>query len=135
MRKSIVLNVLFFSVIFHWNYAQAQQYTISGYVTDTLTGETLIGANIFLAANPNTGTVSNTYGFYSITLPAGEHGISFSYLGFQKKNITVSLQQNVTLNVQLSEGIEMKEVIVEAKTEEEDDNVGSTSMGRVTLPV
>ena len=128
--------MLCISVILSSNFATGQDNaTISGYIKDTLSGETLIGANVYLAANNNTGTVSNTYGFYSITLPTGLHTLVFSYVGFQQKAIAVNLQANMTINVNLSEGIAMKEVVVEAKAEAEDDNVESTSMGRVNLPV
>jgi hypothetical protein len=110
-------------------------HTVSGFIKDDQSGETLIGANVFLEDDPNKGTVSNTYGFYSLTLPAGQHLISFSYLGYQKQTIRVDLLSNIELNVHMTEGVEMKEVIVEAKSEEEDENVQSTAMGRVTLPV
>ena len=49
----------------------AQHYTISGYVTDAAAEETMIGATLYDHAHGN-GTVTNTYGFYSLTLPAGE---------------------------------------------------------------
>jgi hypothetical protein len=111
------------------------QYTLSGFVRDARSGETLIGANIFLAADPSRGTVSNTYGFYSITLPEGDYRVNFSYLGYQSQSIDVELMENTTVNVDLVSGIEMQEVVVEAKGEEEDENVESTSMGRVQIPV
>jgi hypothetical protein len=112
-----------------------EDFTISGYIRDNESGETLIGANIYQQDNPVNGTTSNTYGFYSITLPEGDYRITFSYLGYQSKIETVSLRSNVSLNVNLSAGVEMKEVVVTAKAEEEDENVESTSMGRVNLPV
>lgn len=114
--------------------AQAK-YTVNGYIKDASSGETLIGANIFLENDPAVGTVSNTYGFYSITLPAGKYRLIFSYLGYQLTVREVDLLQNIDLNVDLSPGIEMQEIVIEAKSEEEDDNVESTSMGRVNLPV
>lgn len=110
-------------------------YTISGYVKDAASGETLIGANVFLENNPSQGTTTNTYGFYSITLPEGDFDLIFSYLGYQSKRLPVILSSDMTINADLSVGVEMKEVVVEARGEEEDDNVESTSMGRVTLPV
>ncbi|MDQ3018093.1 MAG: carboxypeptidase-like regulatory domain-containing protein, partial [Bacteroidota bacterium] len=114
--------------------AQAR-YTVNGYIKDGSSGETLIGANIFLENEPTIGTVSNTYGFYSITIPEGNYRLIFSYLGFQNHVETINLTQNLDVNVNLSPGIAMEEVVVEAKSEEEDDNVESTSMGRVNLPI
>ena len=45
------------------------RHTISGYVKDDQSGETLIGANVYLENDAKTGTVTNTYGFFSMTLP------------------------------------------------------------------
>lgn len=111
------------------------RFTISGYVKDRESGETLIGTNIFLENDQSTGTVTNTYGFYSITLDSGKYNLIFSYLGFQDQVIAVELTEDRNLNVDMVSGIEMKEVVVEAKENEEDENVLSTSMGRVTLPI
>lgn len=58
------------------------QYTLSGYIRDTETGETLLYASI-QDQELGTGTTTNLYGFYSLTLPAGTRRVSFSYLGYQ----------------------------------------------------
>jgi hypothetical protein len=125
---------LFWLISFPFLYAQSN-HTISGYIKDAASGETLIGANVFLESDPSNGTVTNTYGFYSITLPDGNHRIVFSYLGYQPHIQAVSLSANLALNIDMEPGVAMKEVVVEAQAEEEDDNVESTSMGRVNLPV
>jgi hypothetical protein len=114
--------------------AQAK-FTISGYVKDLQTGETLIGANIYLENDATTGTVTDTYGFFSITLPEGPHSLVFSYLGYQSHIENVNLKSNLNLNIGMGQGIAMEEVVVSASGEEEDENVQSTSMGRVTLPI
>ena len=64
--------------------------TISGYVTDSENGELLIGVTI-IDVNRKTGSSTNAYGFYSITVPAGDYELQYSYLGYQsvfKKGIT-----------------------------------------------
>ncbi len=109
-------------------------HTLSGYIKDKESGETLIGANIHLEDDPANGTVTNTYGFYSITLPEGKHRFVFSYLGYQSFTKEISLDTNTTLNIDLISGIEMREVVVSATEDQEDENVQSTSMGRVNLP-
>lgn len=110
-------------------------FTLNGYVKDKFSGETLIGANVYLQSDPANGTVTNTYGFYSITLPAGIQNVVFSYVGYQPFIEEINLTENQSLNIDLTSGLEMEEVIVTAKEDEEDDNVESTSMGRVNLPV
>ena len=56
--------------------------TISGYVTDSKNGELLAGVTIF-DINHKTGTSTNAYGFYSITIPAGDYELQYSYIGYQ----------------------------------------------------
>ncbi len=111
----------------------AQKFTLSGYVEDANTGETLIGVNVFDQNNTIQGTTTNVYGFYSLTLPQGEYEIKFSYLGFQDVVKKIDLNKNITLNFSMSSGVTMEEVVVLG--EEKDKNVNSTEMGTVALPV
>jgi hypothetical protein len=110
----------------------AQNFTVSGYVKDAKTGETLIGASIYNKDNVTQGTVSNTYGFYSLTLPKNKYNIKVSYIGYGERVLTIDLKENQKLNVELSDdGVMMQEVVVTAK--EEDKNVQSTEMGTVDI--
>lgn len=113
---------------------QAQtKYTISGYVRDSLSGETLIGVNIYVKDAPSQGTVSNEYGFYSITLSQSPATLIYSYIGFEKKSITIIGGIDQRINANLIEGVMIKEVVISAK--QEDRNVNSTEMSTITLPV
>ncbi len=131
MRSIFILLLSFF---FFEALAQ-KEYTVNGYVKDRRSGETLIGANVFLEQNPSIGTVTNTYGFYSITIPEGKHRIVFSYLGYQAITEEVTLVANTNLTINLSQGVEMQEIVISEKAQEEDDHIESTAMGRVTLPI
>lgn len=111
------------------------RFTVSGYVKDAGTGETIIGANVYLESDASRGTTTNTYGFYSITLPTGQYRLVYSYLGYTSHVETLSLVANQTVNVELSQGLQMDEIVVAATEEEEDENVQSTSMGKVSLPI
>lgn len=107
-------------------------YTLSGYVKEKASGESLIGANIYNKDKPIQGTLSNAYGFYSLTLEAGQYSIVYSYLGFEDQVVNVDLTQNRVVNIELSEGgVELEEVVV--KSEKEDKNIQSTDMGTVKL--
>lgn len=110
-----------------------EKFTLSGYIQDASTGETLIGANIYNKANPGQGTSSNIYGFFSLSLPAGEYTFVFSYLGFTDQEKVIDLRENQRLTINMSEGVTMEEVVVTA--EEADKNVAGTQMGTVELPV
>lgn len=89
-------------------------FTISGYVMDAESKETLIGATIYVPTIQK-GTTSNEYGFYSLTLPEGQYEISFSYLGFQSLIKQVSLNQNLEISpTLLPQGNQLEAVIVTA---------------------
>ncbi|MCW9037391.1 TonB-dependent receptor [Altibacter sp.] len=93
------------------------RYTLSGTVSEADTGETLIGVNVIIP-DLQTGTVTNQYGFYSITLPAGDYEIYYSNLGFATRNATVTLQQNVQLDIVLEvDTEELNEVVLKADIE------------------
>lgn len=91
---------------------QAQEkFTLSGKVTDVLSNETLIGVNIIIP-ELQTGSVTNEYGFYSITLPEGSYTIQISYLGFKTISETITLTNNLTKNYQLEEAAESLDEVI-----------------------
>ncbi len=110
-----------------------QSFTVSGYIKDKDSGETLIGANVYNVDRASQGTTSNVYGFYSLSLPAGQYKLNFSYLGYTSEEREILLDQNIRLNIDLIEGVTIEEVIVTA--EEKDENVSGTDMGTIDLPV
>lgn len=92
----------------------AQQYTVSGTVTDAETGETLIGTNI-LVKGTSLGTVTNLDGFYSLVLEKGEYILQVSYVGYhqQEQKITIS-QSDLKINFDLTAKMEIDEVLIVA---------------------
>ncbi|MCU0422216.1 MAG: TonB-dependent receptor [Bacteroidia bacterium] len=115
--------------------AQNTKHSISGYVKDAATGEELIGVTI-LVKELNTGTSSNVYGFYSLSLPDGAYNLTFSYVGFSVKTIPVNLKGgNITLNVELTEDKRtLKEAVI--TTDKADaTNVESTKMSVVKMDI
>lgn len=110
-----------------------QRYTISGYVKDEKNGETLIGISI---GKPGTsvGTVSNEYGFYSLTLPAGKHEIQFSYIGYQAQTFTIDLTANQRLDVKLGQADrQLNEVVISGKAQEKNINTLNTSLNKLDI--
>ncbi|HKK79668.1 MAG TPA: carboxypeptidase-like regulatory domain-containing protein, partial [Phaeodactylibacter sp.] len=109
-----------------------QNYTVSGYVRDAATGETLLGASVIVEGASNLGTTTNNYGFYSLQLPVGEQELVFSYLGYDTRRVSLNVQSAQRLNVELEEAsLKLKEVVVKARPD--DANVESTEMGTVGL--
>ncbi|MBR63690.1 MAG: hypothetical protein CMC60_06625, partial [Flavobacteriaceae bacterium] len=86
--------------------------TLSGDVSDSFSKETLLGVTI-LIPELNTGTVTNSYGFYSISVPPGDYTISVEYLGYQTLQFPLSLIENTKQNILLTpEAEELDEVVL-----------------------
>lgn len=101
--------------------------TVSGYVKDADNGEGLIGVSVYVKET-GTGAVTNSYGFYAVTVPPGSYNLVISYVGYQKQTKTVVLtDQNVRFDTELKEeGKQLQEVVV--STKREDDNVKNIEM-------
>ena len=110
----------------------AQKRTISGYVMDSASKETLIGATVF-DKNSGKGCATNSYGFYTLTLDQGEVDLQVSYVGYALHNQTLVLKENLALNFALNTNTTLDEVVVEATRA----TVGARSpqMSVVELPV
>lgn len=85
--------------------------TISGYVTDLQSGESLVSSNIFLY-DKTSGTISNEYGFYSFTIPKGVQRIYYSYLGYNLGIKEISLISDTIINVALDPRIQLNEIVI-----------------------
>ena len=116
--------------------AQAQEAgqirTISGYVEDAESGERLPGATV---SDPdlNIGSVTNQYGFYSLTVRRDSFTLAFAYLGYETVEHTLTLSADTTLDVALapsSIGLEGIEVVARA-----DSLIDSPQMGRHDVAV
>jgi hypothetical protein len=111
----------------------AAYYTVSGHVTDAKTGEELIGASIYVK-ELGTGTVSNQYGFYSISLTEGNFTLGYSYVGYKTFEKTFTFQSNLNYDVELiPDASILDEVVVTA--EKKNSNVSSLETGTIKLPI
>ena len=123
----ILLNLVNISLLAQSN------YTISGYVQDNESGENLIGVSIY-DKNTFKGTVTNQYGFYSLTLEEGKYDIIYSFIGLESVTKKITLNENNRINISLeSNAILTDEVIVTG--EKLDKNVTSSNMSQVKLEV
>ena len=123
MSKNKVIFILFLLASAY--IASAQNLTLSGYVRDKATGETLIGASIYEKADPSVGTATNTYGFFSLTLPTDSVNLNVAYIGYQSEAYLFLLKANQTLNVGIKQSATLREVeIVAEKYERIEERVG-----------
>lgn len=131
MRK-----ITFFLFIFFISFAWAQQkYTLSGIVSDAATGEKLLGVN-YTIKNANTGTTTNEYGFYSITLPEGKYEVVIEYLGYQTIYETIHLTKNIRKEYKLQlEAIELTGVEVSANSVIQKTEIRKPEMSVASIPI
>ena len=126
MKKCLaLLSILFFST------AYAQNVTLSGYIKDAANGEELINASIVNESFQ--GTITNIYGFYSLTLPEGKYTFTVSYIGYESIVKTLSLKESQTLDFELKEATnQLAEVEVTAKKLDENLNRAEMSTTQLT---
>lgn len=96
----------------------AQSFTVSGRVTDGANGEEMIGATIRVKGLPK-GGVTNSYGFYSITLEKGTYTLIYQYFGYTEVSKTIELTENKTVNIELEKDAQdIEKAVVTAASKE-----------------
>ena len=97
-----------------------KNYTLSGYVLDKQSNELIIGSSV-IVEGLNIGTITNSYGFFSITIEEGNYNIRIQNLGFKDNTQNINLNKNLSLNIYLTEEVEsLNEVIVVENSEDID---------------
>ncbi|WP_348051221.1 TonB-dependent receptor [Mucilaginibacter sp.] len=109
-------------------HAQNSKLTISGTVKDSLTGEALIGATIKMEQAGKVGVVTNNYGYYSLSVDAGNYTLYASYIGYQTVPVKVSVSKNTRLNIELTASNSLNEITVSGNSKT-NENVLSPQMG------
>lgn len=126
MRRLLVLGFILLSYG-----ALAQTYTISGYITNTSTGERLIGANVY-DANTYQGVATNSYGFYSLSSNTKTLHFTVSYVGFTTYTSQLILNNDTLIDIRLEPSSSLDEVIVQATQTNE---VRTSQMSTIDLPM
>ncbi len=109
-----------------------QNYTISGYVRSSETGEALIGATVQVKELYK-GAMANAYGFYSLTLPGGKHTVEYSFLGNISETENIELTSNLSKNVELQQAsVEIGEVVIVSEASNKNIKVPEMSVIRIS---
>ena len=128
-----ILLIFSLTLFYTTNSFSQSKYTISGFVRDASDGEELIGVTIYVE-EIGTGTITNAYGFYSLTLPAGEYSFRFSYVGYEQFEKKIELKENLTFNIEMPPStLEMEEIVVSSTPI--DENVQGMKMSRVEIDI
>lgn len=127
--KGTLLGVFLF--LFTHQLSAQDKFTISGYVKDALSGETLIGATIAVNGSGRA-VLANQYGFYSITLPAGEYELYVSFVGYEVLGKSIKLDADTRVDLLLTpRTAAANEVVVTAR--KRDNNLKDAQMGKISL--
>ncbi|MGV3657494.1 MAG: TonB-dependent receptor [Chitinophagaceae bacterium] len=125
-----LLFLVFLSAIATSLIAQGR-YTLNGYIRDSSTGESVIGATVTIVGQQKA-TASNQYGFYSITLDEGSYEVSVAHVSYQTKQQAVELNGNLKIDFSLlAKSAAMSEVVVYSRRR--DANVQNAQMGQLNL--
>ncbi|HET8885969.1 MAG TPA: TonB-dependent receptor [Salinimicrobium sp.] len=110
--KQTIFFLIFFCTIITADKAYTQEkFTISGTVKEASSNETVIGVNVIIP-ELQTGTVTNEYGFYSITIPEGNYDVTFSLLGFQSVTHNFEVDKDIKFNLSMEESTEMLDDVI-----------------------
>ncbi len=111
----------------------AQRHTISGYITDTESGERLIGASVYDTISKQ-GVATNNAGFYTLTLPSGTHTLQVSYVGYHSATThPITLTSDTTCHIALRSSTRLEEVTVIGR--QSINSPQSAQMSAVDIPI
>jgi CarboxypepD_reg-like domain/TonB-dependent Receptor Plug Domain len=129
MKMYLIIILLIGSLI-----ASEKRVTLSGYILDESSSESLIGANVY-SDSLKIGTSSNSYGYYSLSIPAKENiQIVFSYVGYKPQVKKLYLKTNLKLNIVLTpQPISTEDIVVTARKKNE--NIEKKQMSVIDVPV
>lgn len=126
------LSLIVFLISLIFIAAQAQKFTISGYIKDSETSESLIGASI-VNLKSGAGNAANVHGFYSLTLPKDSITVAVRSVGYQPILTTFYLYKDTTIHFLLHGSVLLKEVVVNSTSA--DAIHESTKMSTVSIPI
>lgn len=101
-----------FALIFFLVTCNVSAIQLSGFVRDKLSGEVLIGANVW-CNNQNTGTTTDNRGYFSIKVNTSSI-ITVSFIGYIPQNIFIHSTNDSLINIKLEPGNSLEEVVVTA---------------------
>ena len=132
VTMKLFFSIFLFILVSASSFAQ-NKHTISGYIKDSLNGETLIGATVTVQGQTK-GISSNLYGFYSITLDEGKYILICSFIGYRYKAVAIDLTADTKINFEVLPKIYLSEEVI-VSTKKRDANVKNAQMGKFTLPM
>ena len=131
----IVFGLLGFIAFPDFTYGQdikPKRFSISGYITEAGSNEPMVGASVYIP-RLKTGTVSNGFGYYSLTIPGDSVTLYFSYVGYEVQSIHFSSPASEVRNVSLKEGKTLNEVTIIGRIDTMPKTAESVQMSQISI--
>ena len=109
-KRLLIFWMIFFSLI---GFSQ-EKVTLSGKVIDSNNNETLIGVLVEIPVLKFS-TFTNEYGFFSLTVPPGSYTIQARTIGYETKNIQISIQENSKITIEIAANAKELAAVVVSK--------------------
>jgi hypothetical protein len=137
MRRLFFLILFLFIIVYSYCEGEisdkTKKWTISGTIRDKSNGEALFGATVYVR-ELHTGTSSDVYGNYSLTVAEGKYTLIYSYIGYVTVTRTYELTQNLRFNIEMEPKQEtLKEV--EITSEKLDKNISRPEMSTFKMDI
>jgi hypothetical protein len=133
MKNRLILFLCFVMVGFTKSFAQSKtKFTVSGTIKDAATGETLIGASVFLFTAKPSNTITNAYGFFSINAEQGNYKMVVSFSGYKADTIDVLLDKNTRIDINIQSKKNQLDVVV-VSSKKKNENISKPLMGAEKL--
>lgn len=130
LHSAILINIFMFSLVAAGQ--NSRKFTVSGYVTDIESGESLIGAGVLSGGEAKTGVSTNEFGWYNVSLREGRTTIEYHYVGYEPRTIAFDLNKDTVINVTLSPSTTLSEAVVVARN---NAGIRSTNMSALDVPI
>lgn len=131
MKRFLIILMTILLIVSSRLYAQ-QKYSVSGFVREKGSLESLPGVNIYIPVL-KAGAITNNYGFYSVTLPEGKYEVRYSFIGYQTVVLNVDLNKDYVQDIDLDPSIDLSEVVI---TDQKAERISESSrISIISLPV
>jgi hypothetical protein len=135
LRRAVFCIAIFIYIFLAGTVAFGQdgrKFSVSGYVTDLQSGESLIGAGVLSGDESKTGVSTNEFGWYNISLKGGRSTIEYHYVGYKPTTITLDLRSDTVINITLIPSESLSEAVVVARS---NSSITSTNMSALDVPI
>ncbi|MBN1949917.1 MAG: TonB-dependent receptor [Bacteroidales bacterium] len=109
------------------------KYSFHGYIRDIRTGESLIGAAVYIPET-GAGAITNNYGYFTLTLKPASYTVQVMYLGYEESSLQIDLINNMKFDIQLRPAMKAIEEVTISSLSKEDIDFKRVSSQSEVIP-